>query len=613
MGSDTTTVPGDQDSLRTKELLRDGATPDSDPRAPNGLTPAAAPTDPAASTTAGPDAAANANPTFKRGLRFWTILIAIGFAGLLTALEATITSTSLPSIIADLQGGDTYIWAVNGYLLAMTSLQPLYGQLADVYGRRWPTILATAAFVLGSGIAGGATNMAMLIAGRVVQGIGAGGINVLCEIIVCDLVPLRARGKYLAGIFGMIAIGTALGPFFGGLIVDNTTWRWVFYLNLPVGGLALVLLIVSLHANFVVEGTTRTNLARIDWFGNVIFVTSISSVLIALAWAGAVYPWSSFRVLVPLLVGLAGMAAFFVYEGSRFCAQPTMPLHLFTNRTSATAFALTFLHSITTIWTLYFLPVYLQGVLGSSAQDAGVRLLPTILILIPFAIVGGGLMSKLGRYRPLHHIGFALMAVGLGLFSLMDERSSMGIWVGFQVVESAGAGIVIPTLLPAVLAPLTEADTALATATWAFLRSFGQVWGTAIAAAVFNSRVGQLSGRITDTAIRDQVNGGGAYQHATAAFLELLPTDTRQQFVSVLSDSLQLTWQVAIAFAVLGFVIVILQKEIPLRDELETEYGIGATEGATDDGVLKKGEKGSSGASTESAGVVMTEKASGGD
>ncbi|KAK3996230.1 MFS general substrate transporter-like protein [Cladorrhinum sp. PSN332] len=532
------------------------------------------PVDPLVTDASQSKAEPSAPASFKRGLRFWTIIVAVGFTGLLTALEATITSTALPTIIADLQGGDAFVWAVNGYLLAMTALQPLYGQLANIFGRRWPTITATAAFLLGSGIAGGANSMGMLIAGRVIQGIGAGGINVLCEILVCDLVPLRHRGSYLAGMFGMIAIGTALGPFFGGLIVDRTSWRWVFYLNLPIGGLALVLLFFSLHVNAKKEKSLATSLNKIDWIGNAIFITSISAVLIALSWAGAIHPWSSFRILVPLILGLAGMGAFIAFEGSPFCSQPTMPLHLFSNRTSATAFALTFLHSIVTIWALYFLPVYFQGVLGSSAQRSGVQLLPTILILIPFAIAAGGVMSKLGRYRPIHHIAFALMAIGMGLFSLLDEKSNTGTWVGFQIVESAGAGFMIPTLLPAVLAPLTEADTALATATWSFLRSFGQVWGTAIAAAVFNNRFDQLASGIADPVIREQVNGGDAYQYATAAFTKLLPAETKEQFISALNGSLQRSWYVAIAFAGLGFALVIFEKEVPLRDELETEYGV---------------------------------------
>ena len=522
---------------------------------------------------------------FPRGPRFWAIMVSIALTGLLTALEATITSTALPSIIASLSvsgggGGEFFVWAVNGYLLSLTALQPLFGQLADIYGRRNPTIFAVAAFLLGSGIAGGASDMPMLIAGRTIQGVGAGGINVLCEILVCDLVPLRQRGKYLAGVFGAIALGTALGPFFGGLIVENTSWRWVFYLNLPVGGVALVALAVALpKKNKILDGKNRgetiwIRLGRVDWVGNGIFVASISSVLIALAWAGTVYPWSSWRVVVPLVVGLVGMGGFFWFEGSRFCLTPTMPLHLFANRTSAAGFAVTFLHTVALMWTLYFLPVYFQGVLGSGPQYSGVQLLPTIMVLIPFAMVGGGIISRFGRYRPLHHVGLALMTVGVGLFSLLDDNSSVGAWVGFQIVEAAGAGLVVPALLPSILASLSESDTALATAAWSFIRSFGQVWGAAIAATIFNNRFDQLAAGISDVTLRQQLTGGDAYQHATRAFLETLSRTTRIEFISVLNGSLQRSWQIAIAFTGVAVLLVWFEREVKLRDELQTEYGV---------------------------------------
>lgn len=160
-----------------------------------------------------------------------------------------------------------------------TALQPLQGQMANVFGRRWPTIISTATFVLGSGICGGATNVSMLIAGRIIQGLGAGGINVLIEIIVCDLVPLRERGNYLGLIFGFIALGTALGPFFGGLIVEHTTWRWVFYINLPIGSVSLLLLVFFLHVNYNKERTFADKLTQIDWLGNLIFVASIIAIV----------------------------------------------------------------------------------------------------------------------------------------------------------------------------------------------------------------------------------------------------------------------------------------------------------------------------------------------
>ncbi|KIY01553.1 uncharacterized protein Z520_03105 [Fonsecaea multimorphosa CBS 102226] len=531
-----------------------------------------------AEITASQDAQLSTKPITgrsKKGLRFWMILVALSFTGMLTALDATITSTALPSIIADLGGGDLYIWAVNGYFLTMTALQPLYGQLANVFGRRWPAIAATAAFVLGSGVCGGARNMSMLIAGRVIQGAGAGGTSVLIEIIICDLVPLRQRGNYFAILFGLIALGTALGPFFGGLIVDYSTWRWVFYLNLPVGGVAVALLFAFLKVRWNRDVKFATKLTSIDWAGNVIFIAAICAVLIALSWAGAVYPWSSYHVLIPLVVGLVGLAGFLVFEGSRFASQPTMPLHLMSNRTSGTAYILTLLHSIVSIWWIYFLPVYFQGVLGSSPAYSGVQLLPSILALIPFGAMGGVAMSKFGRYRPLHSAGFAMMVLGFGLFDLLDQNSSTGAWVGYQIGGSAGTGLILSTLLPAVMAPLSESDTALATSTWAFLRAFGLTWGTAIPAAIFNNRFDALATTgITDSVVRGQLINGQAYGHATAAFLNTLSAPTREQVITVLNESLRRTWQVGIGFAGLGFLLSFLEKEIPLRQELETEFGM---------------------------------------
>ncbi|KAM0323354.1 hypothetical protein ACHAQA_008947 [Verticillium albo-atrum] len=519
-----------------------------------------------------------AAPLLRKDFRFWAIMLAMGFAGLLTALEATITSTALPTIIADLQGGDLFIWAANGYFLGMTALQPLFGQLANVFGRRWPTILSTAGFVLGSGICGGATNMGTLIAGRTIQGIGAGGINVLIEIVICDLIPLRERGTYFALLFGMVAIGTALGPFFGGLIVDNVSWRWVFYLNLPIGGVALVILVIYLRTNYNRELTLATRISSIDWLGTCIFVGAIAAILIPLSWAGVLYTWSSYQILVPLLIGLAGLVGFMFFETSPLASQPTIPIRLFSNRTSASVFALTFLHSIVTMWVLYFLPVYFQGVLGSSPSYAGVQLLPTILMLIPSAIIGGGLMSKVGRYLPIHYAGYALMIVGFGLLTLLDKNSGTGKWVGFQIIEAFGSGLIIPTLLPALMAPLAESDAAVAAATWAFMRSFGLTWGTAIPGAIFNNRFDQLAKAIEDPMLRGAVAGGRAYEHATARFVETLTPESRSQFEWALNESLRRTWQVGIGFAAVGFLFVFLEKEVPLRKELDTEFGMESRE-----------------------------------
>ncbi|KPM45218.1 hypothetical protein AK830_g1350 [Neonectria ditissima] len=511
----------------------------------------------------------------KRDWRFWALLVSISLTGLLTALEATITSTALPSIVNDLGGGHLYIWVVNGYLFAMTAMQPLYGQLANVFGRRWPMLIATALFVLGSGVCGGASNIQTLIVGRIIQGIGASGTTVLTETIICDVVPLRERGKFLAIVMGMIFLGTALGPFFAGLIVQYSTWRWTFYLALPVGGAALLALFFFLNVRYQKETNLATRISTIDWTGSVIFIAAITSVLLALSWAGVLYPWPSYNVLVPLLVGMAGLAGFFIFEQSRFAPNPTIPLHLFSNRTSLSVLFMTFFHGIITIWQLYFMPVYFQGVLGSSPSTSGLQILATVFGIMPGAGIGGAVMSKLGRYKPIHYVAWAVTLVGLGLFTLLDRNSSTGDWIGFQIVYAMGTGMLFPTLLPALLAPLSESDTALATATWSFVRSFGMVWGTAVPASIFNTRSDKLAAKlIQDTTLRAKISEGQAYEHATSAFLGTLSPDARVQVTQLFVQSLRQTWLVSLAFAAIGFLCVYLEKEVPMRSELETKYGM---------------------------------------
>ncbi|KAI0452055.1 major facilitator superfamily domain-containing protein [Xylaria acuta] len=524
------------------------------------------------------DAAIKESPhQTRKGPRFWAILGVLALTSLLTSLEATVTSTVLPAIVTDLGGGDNYIWVANAYFLTLAALQPMFGQLANVFGRRWPMIFSTAAFVLGSGICGGATNMAMIIAGRAIQGVGGSGVSVLCETIICDLVPLRERGNYMAIVFGMVSVGAALGPLFGGLLVSYSTWRWAFYLALPIGGPALVLLFVFLHVNYDKSKTLATKLSSLDWLGNTVFVGASSSVLIALSWAGGEYPWSSYEVLVPLVVGIVALAGFVALEATRFIANPMIPLHLFANPVTAIVFLLTFLHGVVTMWAFYFLPVYFQGVLSATPYRSGIMLLPTILALVPAAIIGGLLLTKLGRYKPILIVALAFIVVGLGLFSLLGENSSTGAWVGFQIIESVGTGLAIPTLLPALLAPLTDKDTALATGTWAFMRSFGITWGVAIAGTIFSSRAAQLagSGAISSNAtVTAEFMAGGAYQDATAQFLDSLSAETRAQVVTVQSSALQRSWQVGIAFGALGFIAAALLKEVPLRKELDSEFGM---------------------------------------
>ncbi|KAH8680444.1 major facilitator superfamily protein [Ilyonectria robusta] len=516
-------------------------------------------------------------PKFDKGPRFWAIMGVLSLISLLTSLEATVTSTVMPSLVADLGGGESFIWVSNAYFLTMTSFMPMFGQLANVFGRRWPLIISGILFMIGSGVCGGATNMAAMIGGRAVQGIGGAGIGVLCEIVICDLVPLRERGTYMGAVFGMVGIGAALGPFFGGLIASYSTWRWAFYMSLPIGGVATVLLIAFLRVKYDRSQTWATKFWSLDWLGNSLFIGGTVPVLIALGWAGGQHPWSSYQVLVPLIVGLTTMGAFVAIQGNaRLTPNPIMPLHLFGNPISPIVFLLTFLHGIVTMWALYFLPVYFQGVLAVDAYKAGIYLLPTILALLPGAIMGGLLLSKFGRYKPILIVCFALIVVGFGLFTMLDDTSSTAAWVGFQVVESFGAGFGMGAMLPALLAPLTDKDTALATATWGFMRSFGVMWGVAIAGTIYTSRASELAGdgAISDAAVTAEFMAGGAYGAAEVHFLDSLSAQTRAQVISVQSIALERSWQVAIAFGGVGLIAAAVMKQIPLRKENDTDFGM---------------------------------------
>ncbi|KAH9214651.1 major facilitator superfamily domain-containing protein [Leptodontidium sp. 2 PMI_412] len=510
----------------------------------------------------------------SRDWRFWMVFASLSITGLLSAIEATVISTALPTISERLNIGEDYSWLVNSFLLTSMILQPLVGQVADIFGRRWLMISSVAVFVFGSGICGGASNSAMLIAGRTIQGIGGGGVNVLIELIICDLVPLRERGKFLGIVLSTFTIGASVGPFIGGIIVQNTTWRWIFWMNLPMGGASLVFLFAFLQVQYTKESTLVQKMKRIDWLGNAILLPSLIAILIALTDAGTKAPWSSWRIIVPLALGFAGLVGFQVYESSKFCVEPTVPPRLFSNRTTITAYVLVFLQTITAIWVIYFFPVYFQAVLGSSPSRSGVQILATFLVVLPFAAVGGLLVSKFGRYRPLHHIGFALMTLGFGLCTLLDSHSTTAEWVMYQSIIAAGEGLVVSSSLPAIQAGLSEDLAASSTATFAFVRSFGAIWGVTIPAAIFNNQFNKSVKAITDPAVRAQFANGQAYGHGTREFINSFDPVVRWEIISVYVGSLKVVWQVAIAISALSFVLVFIEKEIKLRTELETEYGM---------------------------------------
>jgi hypothetical protein len=353
-------------------------------------------------------------------------------------------------------------------------------------------------------------------------------------------------------------------------------------INLPLGGVALVSLIIFLRVKDDRTTSLALRLRRIDYIGTVILIAAVTSVLIGLSYGGTVYAWSDARVIVPLVLGLLGLVLFHAYETAPWVKYPTLPEQVFKKRTPASALVIAFLSFMLLFWVIYFLPVYFQAVLNAGSTESGVWLLPTVLVEVPFAVIGGGLLSKTGRYKPLHFFAFGIMVLGLGLFARFDRDTSKAEWVIVQMLPAFGVGFMMSTNLAAVQADLSEELTAVSTAAFSFMRAYGSIWGVAIPAAVFNARFAVESYRIADESVRAELSGGRAYSFVTATLINSFAPDTRDQVIDVFTRALKITWLASIAPAALGLLLVFAEKEIVLRTELDTKYGLEEDEKASD-------------------------------
>ncbi|KAK3302914.1 major facilitator superfamily domain-containing protein [Chaetomium strumarium] len=522
------------------------------------------------------------NASSRHGIRFWGTFVALCCLSFISALDVAIVTTALPTVTEAVGGAGQYVWIANSFVVASCVLQPLFGQLSNVFGRRRPLIASVVLFTVGSGLAGGAENAAMLIAGRAIQGAGGGGIVVLLDIVCCDLVPLRERGKYLGLMFSWSGVGAALGPPVGGALAQ-ANWRWMFYMNIPICGVALACLLLFMR---VKTGTAAAEhrglgakLRRLDILGNLIFTASMIALLIGLVEGGTdeQHMWSSFRIIVPIVLGVAGWTAFHAHQAV-LAPFPSVPPRLFANRTSATAYALTFTSSVVLQATAYFFPVFLQAVQGTTVLESGTDFLPFALSSLVFAVAAGILLSTFGAYRPLHAAAFALSSLAFGLFTLLDGSTPKVAWVWFQLIAAAGSGLVMSTLLPAIMASLPESDVASASATYSFCRTFGYVWGVTLPGIIFNAAVGSNLESVSDPAVRAELADGAAYSfasvvHGLRADGKLDP-GTFQQLTDVYSRSLRVIWWLCLGISLASLLAVPLERALELRKELETEYGM---------------------------------------
>ncbi|EJU01314.1 Mfs1.1 [Dacryopinax primogenitus] len=428
---------------------------------------------------------------FKTDLGFWIIILSLALILWLAALDLSIVSTALPTIISDLPGSTSFVWVGSAFTLASTAILPLSGNLAQLFGRQATVQGFIALFAVGSAVTGAAKNMQTMITGRTIQGLGAGGMLALVDIIIADLVPLRQRGLYEALLSGIWAVASAAGPPLGGVLAQVGQWRWIFFANLPLCGIAAAMVWRFLKLKRP-PGSWRRKLRRVNYIGNAIVMGAATSVILALTQGGVDHPWSSYQILVPLIIGLLGMVIFLVYEAFFCVGEPMVPLSMLSNRTVLSGYAGTLVHGLVSILLLHYLPVFFQSAMLATPLRSSVQSLPTALTIASFAIRAGVSVAVTSHYVSQNVAAWIISIVGFALLSTFHKDSSTAQWVGYQVLVSSGMGVLwISTEFP-VLAPLPTSKNAHALAFFAFLHTAANTFGVTIGAAVLQNELRRL-------------------------------------------------------------------------------------------------------------------------
>ncbi|MGE5597278.1 MAG: MDR family MFS transporter [Hyphomicrobiales bacterium] len=468
---------------------------------------------------------------------------------LLSALDQTIVATALPTIVGDLGGLDHLAWVVTAYLLASTVATPLYGKLGDLYGRKRLFQISIVIFLFGSILCGIAGSMLQLIIFRAIQGVGGGGLMVLSQAIIADVVSPRERGRY-QGYFGAVfGASSVAGPLLGGFFTDNLSWRWVFYINVPLGIAALIV------TSFVLPATSRRIQARIDYLGSALLMGTITAIVLVTTWGGTEYAWGS-RTIIGLIGAAALMLAAFLLVEPRV-SEPVLPLRLFRGSVFTVSSAVSFIVGVAMFGAISYLPLFLQIGGGASATNSGLLLLPLMLGLLSTSIAAGQLITRTGRYRVFPIAGTAIASVGLFLLSTMDADTSRTVSGLYMLVLGVGIGMVMQVLLIATQNAVRIGDLGVATSSVSFFRSVGGSVGVALFGTLFNRR-------LTDTlpeSLRLQLDPASARPESIRA----LPEAIRHQYESGFADALTGVFLYAVPVMIIAFALTWLLREVPLR------------------------------------------------
>ncbi|MFF3505223.1 MDR family MFS transporter [Streptomyces sp. NPDC003247] len=497
---------------------------------------------------------AGVTPAAKEPKSVRVVMLALMITMMLAMLDNMIVGTAMPTIVGELGGLEHLSWVVTSYTLATAASTPIWGKLGDMYGRKGAFLSSIVIFLIGSALSGMAQDMGQLIAFRAVQGLGAGGLMVGVMAIIGDLVPPRERGRYQGMMAGVMAIAMIGGPLVGGTITDHWGWRWAFYINLPLGIVALGLITAVLHL------PRKRSQARIDYLGAALLTIGITAIVLVTTWGGTEYAWGSARIMELIGIGVASLVGFVFWQTR--AAEPIVPLHIFRSRNFTLMSLIGFITGFVMFGATLFLPLYQQSVQGASATNSGLLLLPMLGAMLVTSIVAGRITTNSGRYKIFPIVGGALMIVGLYLLSTMDTGTSRLTSGVFMAVVGLGMGCLMQITMLVAQNSVEMKDMGVASSSTTLFRTLGSSFGVAIMGALFNSRVedvmaeraGALGSAVTEQSAQ-----------LDAASLAKLPAAAREAYQYAVSDGTHAAFLLGSVVAVIALVASFFVKEVPLR------------------------------------------------
>ncbi|KAL2864366.1 major facilitator superfamily domain-containing protein [Aspergillus lucknowensis] len=508
---------------------------------------------------------------FKLSTTGRLIFFALAVLTLMVSLDGTSISVALPQMASELGGSAMEaFWSGTSFLLCSTVFQPSTATFSDIFGRRPVILVSIVFFFVGALVAGIADDFTQILVGRCIQGVGGGGIAVLSEVVVTDLVPLRLRGNYYGILSAMYSLGSVLGPILGGGFSENVTWRWIFYINFPFIGIGAFLVLFFFRLEKP-AGSLKDKLKKVDYTGTLLFVGSVSSFLIPLTWGGVMYDWDSWHTLVPLTIGAAGLLAVVGY--SIRAPAPMIPHSVFKNRSAAVAFVTSSLQGLILWGALYYLPLYYQAVHEFGAILTGVALFPQTFTVAPSAIICGVIVTITGRYRWGLWAGWTLSIVGLGLLCLLRPHTSTAGWIFLNLPSGLGLGLLTAAIVCTVQASATNRNLTVAVAMVVFFRAFGQAVGIAVGGVVFQNRMRHELLKYSEWSAQARELS----RDASALVMVIQGMEdgaAKENLKSAYTDSLRIIWGFMAGVAGVGLVLSVLVKKYDLNRALVTEQRV---------------------------------------